>query len=68
MRIGFVLIGNSQKLNTLSKIAERKLAKDGHTVKYFSMENAEKISTMKMLTDSNIVNMKIPILFSEKTG
>ena len=47
MRIGFVLIGNNQKLNTLSKIAERKLVKDGHTVKYFSMENAEKICVEK---------------------
>ena len=41
MRIGFVLIGNSEKLNTLSKIAERKLVKDGHSVKYFSLKDAE---------------------------
>lgn len=41
MQIGFVLIGNTEKLKTLSKIAERKLVKDGHTIKYFSTENSE---------------------------
>lgn len=38
MKIGFVLIGNKNKLHKLSKIAERKLVKDGHTVKYLEHE------------------------------
>lgn len=52
MKIGFVLIGNKDKLNKLSKIAERKLVKDGHSVKYFSLENAEH---EKMCVEKHIV-------------
>lgn len=48
MKIGFVLIGDNDKLGKLSKIVERKLVKDGHTVKYFSPENEyEKICVEK---------------------